>query len=56
MRWRTITTAFSGMCMIHHCNAFALVRHLVEKWTYKFSLMIKGENVSVNRCECDLSS
>ena len=36
------------VCMIHHCNLFVLVRHFVEKWTYKFSLMIKGENVGVN--------
>ena len=34
--------------VIHHCNAFVLVRYFVEKWTYKFSLMIKEENVSVN--------
>ena len=34
--------------MIHHCNAFVLVHYFVEKLTYKFSLMIKGENVSVN--------
>ena len=36
------------MCIIHHCNVFALVRHFVEKLTYKFSLMIKGEDVGVN--------
>ena len=36
------------VCMIHHCNPFVLVRHFIEKWTYKFSLMIKGENVGVN--------
>ena len=36
------------MCMIHHCNPFVLVRHFIEKWTFKFSLMIKGENVGVN--------
>jgi len=36
------------ICMIHHCNLFVLVRHFIEKWTYKFSLMIKGENVGVN--------
>ena len=38
----------SMVCMIHHCNLFVLVRHFIEKWTYKFSLMIKGENVGVN--------
>jgi len=36
------------ICMIHHCNPFVLVHHFIEKWTYKFSLMIKGENVGVN--------
>ena len=48
MRWRTITTGFNSTYMIHHCNAFVLVCHFVEKWIYKFSLMIKGENVGVN--------
>ena len=38
--------------IIDHCNPFVLVCHFVEKWTCKFSLTIKGENVvNVNECE-----
>jgi len=28
--------------VIHHCNAFVLVRHFVEKWTYKFKPYDQG--------------
>jgi hypothetical protein len=35
------------VCIIDRCNSFVLVCHFVEKWTYKISLMIKGENVGL---------
>ncbi len=36
------------MLYIGHCNPFVLVYYFIERWTYKFNLTIKGENVSVN--------
>ena len=35
------------VCIIDYCNPFILVCHFVEKWTYKISLTIKGENVGL---------
>ena len=41
MRWRAITTGFNGI-YDSPLNSFVLVRHFVEKWTYKFKPYDQG--------------